>query len=217
MELEELKSSRHAIKAPQESPEKTMGTPTSALSNLIEKLKTEDTRQLTMLKRAKPLWWVAAGCWVLVFVGILLTDVASSQRVGSGIPLRGLLALVFLGLAVGFTIQIQKLSAIDYAAPTSRFLRIAARRYQFMSTPYMILSVLVTSSLALAAAPYVVDVLERYCDIHDSIAGTVSTFAFVALVYIFGYYVTRKTWKKERAPMYEEIRRMQKDLQSEAG
>jgi hypothetical protein len=212
MELEELKNSRYAIKAPQELSGKTMGTTNDALSNLMERLKTEDARQLSVLRRAKPLWWIAAVCWVVASVGIVMTDLASPERFGSGISLRGLLALVFLGLAVGFTYQVRKLSAIDYAEPTSRFLQSATRRYKFMSTPCLVLSVLVTSVLALTASPYIVSVFERYFNVQNSPIGTVSTFAFVAAVYAFGYYVSRKAWKKERQPMFEEIRRMQEGL-----
>ena len=213
MELEEFKNSRHAMKAPLELPGEGTGVPQLAIDNVIEMLKTEDAKQLTMLKRARPLWMIAAVFWIVSSAGILLTGLESPRQLDSGFPLRGLIALIFLGLGAAFVVQTKKLSRIDYTEPASLFLRKAAQRYQFMSTPSLVLSIVITSILALACSMYIVDVFERYLDIHDASAGIVASFAFVAFVYLFGYFASKKSWKKTRAPMLEQIKKMQEDLQ----
>jgi hypothetical protein len=213
MELEELKNARQAIKAPQESPGKTMNASDNAVDGLIAMLKTEDAKQLAALKRSRPLWWIAAACWAVVLVVVLVARVESSRPEDAAFPLKGLLALVFVGLAVGTYVHIKKLAAIDYTEPVTLFLRNAAKRYQFMSTPYLVLSILVTSVLALAASSVIVDVFDRYLGIHDDTAGSIAAFAFAALVYLFGYVVSKKAWMKTKGPMLNEIRRMQDELQ----
>ena len=215
MELEELKNVRQSITAPLESSGKPMETSDSTVDGLIAMLKVEDARQLAALKRSRPLWWIAAACWAVVLVVVLVARVDSSRPEDAAFPLKGLLALVFVGLAVGTYVQIKKLAAIDYTEPVTLFLRNAAKRYRFMSIPYLVLSVVVTSVLALAASSVIEDVFDRYLGIHDDAAGPIAAFAFATLVYLFGYVVSKKAWMKARGPMLNEIRRMQDELQRE--
>ncbi len=193
-----------------------MKTSHTDLSQLIEMLKVEDAKQAALLKRARPFWWIAAALWVFSSVGILLTQQASSQPIDSGFPLRAALALLFSGLAIVLYVQMKKLSTIDYTEPVTLFLRKAAKRYEFMSIPNLLLAVLISAVLALVASVYIIDVFRRYFDIHDASVGLVSTFAFVAIVFLFGYFVSKKSWKKTKAPVLEQITEMQAGLRSEA-
>jgi len=216
MELEELKNARKTIKAPRVSSGQTMDASEHAVDGLIAALKAEDAKQLAALKRSRPLWWIAAACWTVVLAVVLVARVDSSRPEDAAFPLKGLLALVFMGLATGTYVQIKKLAAIDYTQPVTLFLRNAARRYQFMSTPHLVFSILVTAVLALAASSIIVDVFDRYLGIHNDAVGTATAFAFTALVYLFGYVVSKKAWMKARGPMLSEIRRMQSELQGES-
>ena len=216
MELEELKGLRDVIKAPVESPGGTMKTSHTAVTQLVEVLKVEDAKQVALLKRARPFWWIAAALWIFSSVGILLTQQASSQPIDSGFPLRASLAVLFSCLAVAFYLQIKKLSAIDYTEPVSVFLRKAAKRYEFMSTPYLLLAVFVSSVLALVASVYISDVFRRYFDIREASVGLAVSFAFVALVFLFGYYVSKKAWRRTRGEVLEQIMKVQVELQSES-
>ena len=186
-----------------------------AIDNVIEMLRSEDAKQLAALKRSRPFWRIAAALATFSCVGILLTKMASSQHVDPGFPLRGLVALVFLGLAAAISTRTKYLSSIDYTEPATLFLRKAGKRYQFMSTPYLVLSILIASILALAASVYIVDVFDRYLDIHDVSLGMVSSFTFTAFVYLFGFYVSKKAWKGTRGEMLEEIKKIQGDLRSD--
>ncbi len=193
-----------------------MKTSHTTLSQLIEVLKVEDARQVALLKRARPFWWIAAALWVFSSVAVLLTRQASSQQIDAGFPLRASLAVLFSALAVVFYVQTKRLSRIDYAEPVSLFLRRAAKRYEFMSTPTLFLAVLISAVLALVTSVYIVDVFRRYFDVREPSVGLAASFAFVALVFLFGYFVSKKSWKRTRAPMLEQIMKMQADLRSEA-
>jgi MFS family permease len=215
MELEDLKNRRRIIQAPPESAGERMGTSQMSIDHLIEMLKTEDAKQLKALKHARPLWWIGAVLFVFSFVVILLSNLESTQQLSPGLPLKGLLALVFSGLAAAVFLQIRKSSAIDYTEPTSLFLQKTAKRYQFMSTPALAFSILIASVLAAAASLYIVDVFERYFGIHDATVGIAATFGFVALVFLFGFYVTKKDWKQTRGRLLDDIKKLQDDLQGD--
>jgi hypothetical protein len=215
MELDELKERRHLITAPRGRSGKPPDASQSGLDSLIEKLKAEDARQLASLKRARPFWWIAAALWIVVFLMIVLRGGEASLQENMALPLRGLLALLFSGLAAALYIQTKRLSALDYSEPVALFLRRAAKRYRFMTTPILVLSILICAVLALAASFYITYVFERYFGIHDRSVGTMSTFAFTGLVFLFGYLVTKRGWKKTRGPMLEQIVKMQNDLRSD--
>ncbi len=216
MELDNLKEFRHVIKAPAELPGGVMNESQPALIRLIEVLKVEDAKQAASLKRARPFWWIAAALWTFSSVGILLTQQASSQQIDPGFPLRASLAFLFSVLAAVLFFQVKRLSTIDYTEPVTLFLQRAAKRYQFMSTPALVLAVLISAVLALVASVYIVDVFRRYFDIREASIGLAASFVFVALVFLFGYFVSKKSWKKTKAPLLEQITRMQADLQNEA-
>jgi len=216
MELDELKGYRSILKAPAEGPGFMTGSSQSTLDSLIDTLKAEDAKQLAALKRAKPLWWIAAVLWAVSCVASLAAYLSADQQFGSGFPLRGILALIFSGLAVGLYIQIKRTSAIDYAEPSLAFLQKAAKRYRFISTPSLVVSLLLTAVLALAASSYIVDVFERYLGVQNPSVGILSTFAFVAIVYSFGFVVSKKAWSRARGQFLEEIRKMRDDLSSES-
>jgi hypothetical protein len=213
MGLDELKEKRHLITAPSDRSGRTPESSQGSLDTLIEKLKDEDARQLAALKRARPLWWIAAGCWSVAFLMLILAGGEASLQNISTLPLRGLLALVFTGLAVALYVQMKRISAMDYSEPATLFLRKAAGRYRFMTTRVLVLSILISSVLALAASPYIIDVFERLLGIQDRFIAMISSFAFVGLVYLFGYYATRKAWKQTRGPMLEEIVKTLEDLE----
>ncbi|MCX6138071.1 MAG: hypothetical protein NTV54_11315 [Ignavibacteriales bacterium] len=213
MKLEDLKEHRYAIKAPQAKQEEAMNSIDSTVDNLIEVLKAEDAKQLKLLKKATPLWRIAAGLWLFSFVVAAIAMIDPSHHIDNTFPLKALIMLIFLGLAIGLHLQIKKLGTIDYAAPVTLFLHRAAARYQFMSAPYFVMSLVVTSLLASAASPYIIDVFRRYFDIHNALAGILTSFGFVAMVYLFGYFVSKREWKKSKGPILQDIRRMQKELQ----
>ena len=120
--------------------------------------------------------------------------------------------LVFTGLAVALYLQIKKLGNIDYSEPVTLFLRKAVERYRFMSLRYFLFSILASSILALAASVYINNVLKRYFDILDTSVGIIISFVFVTLVYLFGYFASKRLWKSSKGPVLDEIIKMQKEL-----
>ncbi len=216
MEIDNLKYYRHVIKAPVESPGEVMKPSQIAPTGLIEVLKAEDAKQAALLKRARPFWLIAAALWIFSAVGLLLTHQASSQQIDPGFPLRASLAFLFSGLAVVLFFQVKRLSTIDYTEPVALFLLKAAQRYQFMSAPALLLAVLISAVLALVASVYIVDVFRRYFGLHEDFVGLAASFAFVAVVFLFGYFVSKKSWKRTKAPLLAQITKMQADLQNEA-
>ncbi|HAP36260.1 MAG TPA: hypothetical protein DCQ28_10070 [Bacteroidetes bacterium] len=212
MKIDDIKKQRFAIKAPHAKMETTMNNTEDSIDSLIEKLKSEDTKLMHSLKRALPLWGIAAGCSLFVTIVSFISIMGTSADFYAGIYLRVLLMLIFIGLTVAMYLQIKKLGTIDYTEPVILFLRNAVKRYRFISLPYFLFSIVASSILALAASVYFNDVLMRYFDVSDTSVGIIISFAFVALVYVFGYYATKSEWKKSKAAIFEEIKKMQKEL-----
>lgn len=212
MELEELKNNHNKITVPPELQGIKMGHSDISIDNIIEKIKSEDDKQLKALKKAKYLWLAAAGFSLLSLLVILSSVLFSSYKIKAGIPLRLLLVIIFVGLAISIIYKIKELSSLDYSEPSYRFLQKAIKRYQFIRTPYLIFSIIVTIIIAFATSLYIVNVSSRYLGINESSLPVIITFIFIAAVYIFGYYVTKKEWRKTRAPLFDEIRKIQEDL-----
>ena len=212
MKLEEIKKHRYTIKAPHAKKEETMNSADSTVDNLIEMLKSEDAKQMQSLKQALPLWGIGAGCWMFVTIVAFISMMETSAGFDAGFYLRSLLMLVFTGLAVALYLQIKKLGNIDYSEPVTLFLRKAVERYRFMSLRYFLFSILASSILALAASVYINNVLKRYFDILDTSVGIIISFVFVTLVYLFGYFASKRLWKSSKGPVLDEIIKMQKEL-----
>jgi hypothetical protein len=144
MELEELKNRHNLITAPSGLTYGIINSSTKSVDHIIEKIKSEDDKQLKALKKAKYLWMAAGGLSLFSFIIILSNVLFSSYKIEAGIPLRFLLAIIFIGIAVSIIYKIRELSALDYSEPAYRFLQKAMKRYQFMRIPYMIFSIIAT-------------------------------------------------------------------------
>jgi hypothetical protein len=215
MKIDDIKKQRFAITAPQAKKEDGMNNTDSTVESLIELLKAEDAKQIRSLKKAFPLWAIAAGCWLIGTTAAFISMMETSGGIDTDFYLRGLLLFLFTGLAIALYLQIKRLNRIDYAEPVIHFLRKAVERYRFMSVPFFLFSIAASFILALAASVYINDVLLRYFDIANTAAGIVISIAFVALVYLVGFFATKRSWKESKGPVFEEIVKMQNELQQD--
>jgi len=77
MNLNDLKNRCQAVKAPA-IPQDTRGS-AQPLNGLIEKLKAQEAKEALQLRKARPLWLVAAASFLLVFVVMLCLPSGAGQ------------------------------------------------------------------------------------------------------------------------------------------
>jgi hypothetical protein len=128
------------------------------------------------------------------------------------------LLAVFLYITLGLRKKLWELSKVDYTRPARSFLEEAERRYVFMSFRDYLVALVGLVLLGCASAPYVVGLfLSRYVDARHCSAVIVLYCLFYLLVCAMGFYFTYQNWKRDKAPLLEEIRRWENALQEEGG
>ncbi len=183
---------------------------------LMARLKAHDAAEQEKLRQSRLLFGVAVGFMGLVFVGTWL--VPSGPLYGPRIVHQGVLLAAFVYLTLALRKKLWELSQVNYTRPVRSFLEEAERRYVFMSFRDYLVAFVGLFLLGIASAPYVVELLlSRYVDPRRSPVVIVSYCLFYLLVCAMGFYFTYRNWKRDKAPLLEEIRRREKALQEEGG
>jgi len=183
-----------------------------SVDDLIALLKESDEQEQRKLRKSMPFWIIAAVIFVIGFVAVIVPGG------GSMIPtilLRGMLMIIYVLIAVGIGMKLRGLAKIDYSEPVRSFLEKAANRYAFMKKEITIFSFCATMLLAYGTSFYIRDVLLRYFGISDFLPGLVGSLFFFALVYAFGFWATRKNWKKEKQDIWLRVRKISEELERE--
>jgi hypothetical protein len=209
MDLDSLKGKSRQVTAPAID---TMNVPAGVRSvdDLITLLKEGDERERKKLRKALPFFVIAAVIFVIAFVTVIAPGDAPINS--SMLLFRGILAVLYVFIAIAFWIRMRGIEKIDYAEPVRSFLAKAEKRYAFGSTKCYVLAFIVTLFLGYTASLYISDVFRRYFDIGDGSIGLVVTLLFSAAVYSFGFWATRKDWKKEKQEIWLQIRKMRGEL-----
>ena len=212
MDLDSLKGKSRRVTAPAID---TINVPADVRSvdDLITLLKEGDERERKKLRKALPFFIIAAVIFVIALVAVLVPGDAPINS--SMLFFRGMLVILYVFIAIAFWIRMRGIEKIDYAEPVSSFLAKAEKRYAFGSAKYYVLAFIVTLFLGYTASLYISDVFRRYFDIGDGSIGLVVTLLFSAAVYSFGFWATRKDWKKEKQEIWLQIRKMREELDRE--
>lgn len=212
MDLDGLKDRAKNVRAPEPGPRGSHKSGRS-LDNLIAMLKTEDEKERQKLKKAVPLWILAAAIFVVAFIVtvILPTDAPNASK----IAMRAMLAILYVSIGVFMVRRLRSLSKIDYHESVRSFIEKAEKRYVFGGTESFIFAFVITVIIAYVSHFYVQDVLYRYFDVVDSAVALGIMLAFFMTVYVFGYTMAKKDWKKRKSSVLEEIRSLKSAMTDE--
>jgi MFS family permease len=214
MDWNDMRDELRKIKAPQA--QSNPQEPTDGGDDLIARLKTHDAAERERLRQSRLLFGVAVGFIGLVFVGTWF--VPSGPLYGPRLVHQGVLLAAFVYITLALRKKLWELSKVDYTRPVRAFLEEAERRYVFMSVRDYLVAFVGLLLLGIASAPYVVGLfLSRYVDPRYYPVVIVLYCLFYLLVCVMGFYFTYQNWKRDKAPLLEEIRRRESALQEEGG
>jgi len=180
---------------------------------LLAELKAADDRQRKMLRRATTLFSIATAAFVLVLVVMFLDPSAGGAARNQSMLQKGGLALIYLLVTGVYVIGLRRLARIDYAAPVRGFLKQAELRYRFMSPSDWTLSLLGLVVVGVISSIGSVPYLSRVFGYRDNPGPMYLYFIiFFILVAGMGLYFTWKNWKRDRAPLWRQIREAMKEL-----
>ncbi len=205
MDLDELKNRTKAVKASQTGHGRTWPTEGS-VDGIIAALKEEDLKERRAHLKALPFWCIAGGIFLFLFVVTVVLP--GGTPLFSTALLKGALVVLYISLAILIAYRIRILGTVDYSEPVKNFLEKARKRHAFSSTRSLVVGFVVTLALAYAAHFYIRDVFYRYFGITDSSVSLMAITALLVGVYVFGLIVTKKDWKKAKAPILDEIDRV---------
>jgi hypothetical protein len=214
MDWNDMRDELRKIKAPpmRADPPESPG----AADDLIQRLKTREAEEQAKLKQSRFLFVVATGLMGSVFAGLCLLPPGPLHALR--VLHQGVLLAAFVYITLGLRKKLWELSKVDYTRPARSFLEEAEQRYVFMSFRDYLVAFVGLLLLGIASAPYVVGLfLSRYVDPRHYPVVIALYCLFYLLVCAMGFYFTYQNWKRDKAPLLEEIRRRGKALQEEGG
>jgi hypothetical protein len=211
MDLDSLKEDLKQITAPGIDA-RNAGGGTRPLDDLIAQLKETDEKERKKLRRALPFWIIAAVIFCITFV---FTFIPGGFVLNSSLIMRGMLMVLYVCIAAVIGIKVMGIPKIDYTEPVRSFLDKGAKRHAFMTTGWAIFAFSVTMLLAYGASFYLYDVFRRYFGVTDSVPVVVGTLLFLAGVFAFGFWATRKNWEKDKKDIWLKVKRMMDELDRE--
>jgi len=214
MNFNDLKARCQAVKAPA-IPQDTQGV--QAVTGLIEKLKAQETKEAHQLKKARPLWLIAATAFLLIFA-ITLCLPSSTIR-PARLLLGGVLAAVYLLNATLLGRKLRLLGQVDYAESLRSFLDKAELRHRFMGPKEWWFAGSGLTVLGFASGVYFHDaLLRRYVAPDHQVFGIALYCLGYLLVCAAGFTFTYLNWKRDKAPLLAGIRKLRAELAAdEAG
>ncbi len=210
MDVNELKHLCKSVTSPDvSSPDVPGGAEPSG--SVLDRLKAQEAAEAQRLKKARPLWLMAATCFLMLFVGMLCFPPAGLRP--SRLLFGGVLAAVYLLNAVLMGRRLRHLARIDYAASLRVFLDEAVQRHRFMGLKEFCLMSVALIVLGVASGMYVDDSLIRRFVTPEYRALGMAVFCLLfLLVCVAGLGVTYRNWKRDKAPLLNEIQKMKMEL-----
>lgn len=210
MDVDDLKNLCKSVTSPAISPVEGHGS-AEPLNGLMEKLKAQEAKEAGQLRKARPLWLVAATCFLLMFLGMLLLPPAGLQP--SRLLFGGVLAAVYVFNAVLLDRRLRQLARVDYTASLRSFLDEAETRCRFMSPWECCWAGLGLMVLGLAGGVYLDDALiRRYLAPEHQTLGIALYGLGYLLLCAAGFTFTYLNWRRDKAPLRAELRKMRSEL-----
>ncbi|HSA03598.1 MAG TPA: hypothetical protein P5055_22960, partial [Candidatus Paceibacterota bacterium] len=174
-------------------------------------LKSQEAEEAHCLRKARPLWMIAAAAFLLWFVLSLCLPSATIRP--ARLWFGGVLAAVYLVNAILIGRKLWQLTRIDYTESLRSFLDKAELRHRFMGPQAGWLAGLGLMVLGGVSGVYFHDAfLRRYVDPEHQALGIALYCLGYLLVCAAGFTFTYRNWKRDKAPLLAEIRKMKLEL-----
>ncbi len=210
MNLNDLKNRCQAVKAPAVPSAATRGS-AQRLNGLIERLKVQEAKEAQQLRKARPLWLVAAAAFLLLFVAMLCLSSATVRP--ARLWFGGVLAAVYLVNAALLGRKLQQLARIDYAESLRSFLDKAEQRVRFMTPHAGWLAGSGLVVLGVVSGVYFDDALLRRHVQPDHQALGIALYCLgYLLVCAAGFTFTYRNWRRDKAPLLADIQKLKAEL-----
>ena len=212
MELDSLKDRSRVFRAPKIALRDSAGQ-SQGVNGLIDALKEADQQEYRSSRKALWLWIIGTALFLFTLVAALIPS-GGAQLVPTLI-FKAMAVILYGAVAVMTFMRIRKLLTIDYTEPVQTFLENAEKRFAFPGPLYITAVSLLALPISYATHFYIADVLARYFSINNATIAFVGTLGFFSAVFAFGWWATKGNWKKDKAPLLDEIRRMRRELEEE--
>lgn len=210
MDMNELKDLCQSVKSPTVSSLGVHGS-VEPSGSLMDRLKAQDVKEAQQLKKARPLWLIAAIGFLLMFVGMLCLPPAGLRP--SRLLFGGVLAAVYVMNAALLGWRLRQLARLDYAASLRAFLDKAEQRHRFMGLWEYVLAGMGLVVLGVASGMYIDDsLIHRYLGPEYRTLGIVIFCLSFLLLCAAGFGFTYRNWKRDKAPLLAEIQKMKMEL-----
>jgi hypothetical protein len=209
MELDNLKQTLRHVRAPEPGGGGGSLGP-AGTDSLLGIIKATDQREYRQIRKALPFYLVAAAVFALGCV-VGLAGAVSSRAVHLGVLAAILLLLSILALR-----RLGSIRGLDYAAPVRLFLVQTENRYRFIRPVDLAYSIPLLLVLGTTGGFAVVDSLipRRLAESQLPLLLTVYGLFFAA-VCSMGVYFTYKNWKRDKGRVFDDVRRIRRELESE--
>lgn len=207
MELDAMRNLARTVKAP---PIATGRGASDEFESLLATVRTTDARDAGRARAALPLFGVAA---ILFSLGAVATLAGAGP--GSRTGHYAILATVFLLNTGLLARKLGQIRRVDYSAPVRTFLVQTERRYRLVGLQEFVYAVPLLLTLGVTGGLVVVDMLVPrhvgWSHLTTVIAGYIVCFLAVCAA---GSLFTYLDWKRDKGPVFEEIRQMRHALES---
>lgn len=213
MNLDNVKSKAQSVQAP------PIGGGASehdarSLNDLVARLRAADDRTRGGMRKAIPLYAIAAACFLLLFV--VGAWFPPRPWAASRVLFSGVLSGIYLLLTIGLFWQLRRLKEIDYAVPTRQFLAAAEHRYRFMRSKDYLVSAVGCLLLGIVAGFFLVErLIPHYLGPqHRELMIAVYAVSYLGLC-AMGFLFTYRNWRRDKRALWLESRRMLAELDSD--
>jgi hypothetical protein len=212
MDLDNLKKLAKEVKAPQSSgggaAEASSGT-----NVLLQAIQANDERECRQTRQAFPLYLAAA---MIFAVGGAAFFVGSSSGSPSRAIHMGMLATILMLVSILLLKKLHSIRAQDFSAPVHDVLAESEKRYRFIRPLDLWYSIQLLLVLAVTGGSSVIDsLIPRYFMETQRTTILTAYSCFFAVVCCMGFYFSYKNWKRDKGGIYQDIRRMREELESQ--
>jgi len=215
MDLDDLKNRTRSVRAPALTPAGT-GDPGQAADDLIGRIKAEDAKDAKALRGMMIVFGIAGAFMTFLFALTWLFPPDQDPNLHR--ILLALMGLLFLSFGAIHRAKSRELSGIDYTRTVRSFLDDSEKRYRFVALtdlsftiPYLVLLLFL---LATSGVSWI-NAMHRYFPAMEDSTGIIVYCALIVVSGVIGLIVGRKAWRKRKAPILEELRRMKAELTRE--
>jgi hypothetical protein len=212
MDLDDVKKMAQEVKAPQIAG-RVAADASGGTEGLLQAVMAADETECRQTRKAFPFYLIAAALYAVGCVSFFLGS-------SSGSPSRaihlGVLAAIFLLLSILMLRKLHSIRALDYSKPVRAFLAETEGRYRFLGGLELWYTIPLLLVIAVSGGLYVVDALIPRYYMASRRAPVLAIYClFFVAVCCMGYYFSYQNWKRDKGGIFEDIRRMRRELGSE--